>query len=191
MSAAHATDRDVADRTARAGGRGLTARTVALLAVLALALAALAAYQLQLRSDHRGLFTGHAGLGGLTDGERAAVTAAKVEIVNLQTMRRTSFDADFARAAEGMTQTYAVQFQATKTDLKAALDRVKRDTSADVSGAGLVSLKSNTATVIVSADLKRSDNGAAATTFALSRFQLTMKKVGSRWLLDQLSAVGL
>jgi Tfp pilus assembly protein PilV len=160
--------------------------------VAVLALLALAVVQLVLRADHRSLrSSGDAGLQGLSKDEQSAVNAAKQETINIQTYRQKSFDADFAAAVAGMTPAKATEWQARKTELKSGLLKIKQDSAATVSGAGLVTFAGSSAVVLVSSDSQRIDAKGTSTTFSQNRFQVTMKLTNGKWLMDDLQAVAL
>lgn len=170
---------------------GLPRPVATILAVAAVLLLALAAVQLVLAKNDRGLLSGHGGLAGLSKTEQSAVDAARQETINIQTYRLASFDSDFAAAIAGMTPAKATEWQARKTELKSGLVRIKQDSGATVSGAGLLSLSGDTAVVLVSSDSQRIDSKGQSTTFAQNRFQVTMKLVSGKWLMDDLQAVAL
>jgi hypothetical protein len=170
---------------------GIPVMAVVALAVLAALLLALAAVQTVLYLRHRGLLSGKVGLAGLSTREQSAVDAARQETINIQTYRIKSFDADFSLAVAGMTPQKATEWQARKSDLKSGLAKIKSDSGATVSGAGLVSMTSNSAVVLVASDSQRIDAKGTATTFAQNRFQVTMKLVGGKWLMDDLQSVSL
>jgi hypothetical protein len=133
----------------------------------------------------------HGGAAGLSGAEQNAVNAAKQETINIQTYRLKSFDADFAAALAGLTSTKATQWQANKSTLKSNLTSQKIDSGATVSGAGLVSFDGKSAVVVVSCDTQRTDSSGKSTTAAQNRFQVTMRLVGGKWLMDDLQSVSL
>lgn len=133
----------------------------------------------------------HAGAAGLTSGELAAVDAAKQEMINLQTYRRKSFDADFAAALAGLTSAKAVQWQANKATLKSRLTQLKQDAGATVAGAGLASFDGASAVVDVASDTQRISSAGKSSTAAQNRSQVTMKLVGGTWLMDDVQSVSV
>lgn len=133
----------------------------------------------------------HAGAAGLSGAENAAVSAARQEAINIQTYRRSSFDADFQAALNGLTTAKQTQWEANKATLKAQLTSQQIDSAATVSGAGLVSFTGKTAVVVVASDTQRVDAKGKATTTAQNRFQITMKLVNGRWLMDELESVSI
>jgi hypothetical protein len=133
----------------------------------------------------------HAGAAELSGAQNAAVSAARQEAINIQTYRRKSFDADFQAALNGLTTAKQTQWQATKATLKAQLTGQKIDSAATVSGAGLVSFTRDSAVVVVASDTQRVDSAGKATTTARNRFQITMKRVNGKWLMDDLESVSI
>jgi hypothetical protein len=133
----------------------------------------------------------HGGAAQLSAAENAAVSAARQEAINIQTYRRKSFDADFQAALDGLTTAKQTQWEANKATLKSQLTSQQIDSAATVSGAGLVSFDGNTAVVVVASDTQRVDAKGKATTTARNRFQITMKLVRGRWLMDDLESVSI
>ena len=160
--------------------------SVWLLAALAVVLLAASGVLATVRVSHR-----HAGAAQLTEAENAAVSAARQEAINIQTYRLKSFDADFAAALAGLTPTKRTQWEANKTTLKSQLTAQKIDSAATVSGAGLVSFAGNSAVVAVAADTQRVDSAGKATTIARNRFQISMKLMNGKWLMDDLESVSI
>jgi hypothetical protein len=157
-----------------------------LLAALVVLLLALTASLVTIRLGHR-----HSGAAGLSSAQQAAVNAAKQETINIQTYRLKSFDADFSAALAGLTSAKSIQWQANKSTLKSNLTSQKIDSGATVSGAGLVSFDGKSAVVVVSSDTQRIDSSGKSTTTAQNRFQVTMRLVGGKWLMDDLQTVSL
>jgi len=157
-----------------------------LLAGLAVLLTATATVLAVVRTSGR-----HAGAAGLSAAQNAAVSAARQEAINIQTYRRKSFDADFQAALDGLTAVKRTQWEANKATLKAQLNSQQIDAAATVSGAGLVSFAGNTAVVAVASDTQRVDSKGKTTTTARNRFQITMKLVSGKWLMDDLESVSI
>lgn len=133
----------------------------------------------------------HEGAAQLTSADNAAVAAARQEMINIQTYRLKSFDADFQAALGGLTSTKRVQWQANESTLKSNLTSQKISSTATVSGAGLISRSGDTAVVAVSSDTARVDAAGKSTVTAQNRFQVTMKLVGGSWLMDDFESVSI
>ncbi len=157
-----------------------------LLAAVVVVLVAVAVITAGLRlRDQRG------GAAALTGAENAAVAAARQETINIQTYRLKSFEADFQAALDGLTPTKRVQWEATKAQLKAGLTTQKIDSVGTVSGAGIISLSGDTALVAVASDTSRVDSKGKSTVAQQNRFQVTMKLIGGKWLMDDFEAVSV
>jgi hypothetical protein len=133
----------------------------------------------------------HSGAAALDSADNAAVSAARQETINIQTYRLKTFDADFQAALDGLTATKKVQWQANKTALKSSLTTQKIGSTATVSGAGLVSRSGDTAVVVVASDTQRVDSTGKTTTAAQNRFQVSMKLVKGKWLMDEFESVSV
>jgi len=131
----------------------------------------------------------NSGLEQLTKDEQRALNAARQQVINIQTFRRKTFEADFAAALNGMTEDRKKEFAAGKQRLLDGLNAAKADGGADVNGAGLVSFNKDTAVVLVSSDAHRTDDKGAVQPLGGSRFQLTMKLTNGKWLMSDLQAV--
>lgn len=176
----------VASAPPRPGARTVPQLLIWALAAVTVVLVALAVVVAGLRLRDQ-----HSGAAELTAAENAAVSAAKQETINIQTYRLKSFDADFQAALNGLTSAKRVQWQANESQLKSSLTSQKIDSTATVSGAGLISLSQDTALVAVSSDTQRVDAKGKATTTAQNRFQVTMKLVGGKWLMDDFESVSI
>jgi hypothetical protein len=126
----------------------------------------------------------HSSAAALDSADNAAVSAARQETINIQTYRLKTFDADFQAALDGLTATKKVQWQANKTAQKIG-------STATVSGAGLVSRSGDTAVVVVASDTQRVDSTGKTTTAAQNRFQVSMKLVKGKWLMDEFESVSV
>jgi hypothetical protein len=60
-----------------------------------------------------------------------------------------------------------------------------------VSAAGVVSFNSQQAVVVVSSDTLKIDSAGKSTTAAQNRFQVTMRLIGGKWLMDELQTVSV
>lgn len=168
----------------QAGNRGRASWwTAAALGAVAVLLAAGLGWLLVLRGEHAGP--------GLTAREQAAVDAASRDLINLQTFRRTHFDADFARAAGGLTGQLRTDFAAKQRALRESLDASKQDTAAEVTQAAFEQSKGSTALVLVAMNNYRVDARGRRTLFASGRFEVTMQLVNGTWLAGNLTSVGL
>ncbi|MHA3702657.1 hypothetical protein ACXR2U_10790 [Jatrophihabitans sp. YIM 134969] len=131
-------------------------------------------------------------IAGLTGQQQAAVTAASQAAVNLQTFRRASFDQDFANALASLTPDYGKeQFAPRKAELEKQLVAGKRDATATVQSAGLVSSTASQAVVLVVTNTVQTADDGTSTPFVFSRLQLTLQRIDGKWLVSDLKSVGL
>ena len=170
------------------GGAGRAARLVGavrrrpapLLGVLAVALAATSAV----------LWLGTRSAAADAADRAAVLTAARQEAVNLTSQDYRTVDADLGRMADGATG----QLRADLEQRAAAAKQVGVKNKAVARGvavdAGLVVFDGDSATVVVAVDSTVSSAGANATSRRY-RFQLDLARVGDRWLVADLTAVGL
>lgn len=153
------------------------------LGVVALVLAAVLGLLLVVR-DHRPN-------PGLSAQEQAAVDAASREMINLQSFRLAHFDADFSRASGGLTGDLLKAFTPKKAALRQGLATSKQDTAASVTQAAFEQSKGNEAVVLMTMNNYRVNSKGKQTLFNSGRFEVTVTKVGSRWLASNLTSVGL
>ena len=119
-----------------------------------------------------------------------AVTAADVEIANLLTFRRTSFDADYARALNGTTGQLRTDVAAKKSATRATLVHGGFDLSASVLASGVSSVSDAApSTVVVLADVRGTRSNSSAPT--LQHLKATVVQVGGSWKLSDVQNVGV
>jgi hypothetical protein len=130
-----------------------------------------------------------AGNSALTSDEQAAITAARIETTNLLSYSRKSFDADWNRAlagAGGQLKSDLVQDKQTTLD---QLTKGKFDVTATVTDAAIAGGDGKHGIqVLVVASGHRSNDPASAVP---SRIELTMTRIGGRWLATDLQGVEL
>jgi Mce-associated membrane protein len=153
------------------------------LSLVALLLAAALGALLVVRDHHANA--------GLSAQEQAAVDAASHEMINLQTFRLAHFDADFGRARTGLTGELLKAFSPRRAALHQGLMRSRQDTSASVTQAAFEQSKGNNALVLMTMNNYRVDAKGKQTLFDSGRFEVTVTKVGGRWLASNLTSVGL
>lgn len=170
--------------TSHAPNRSRAARrTATALGAVAVLLAAGLGWLFVLRGEHADP--------GLTGREQAAVDAASRAMINLQTFRRAHFDADYTRAAGGLTGQLRREFTSKKSALQRSLDTSRQDTAADVTQAAFEQSKGDAALVLLTMNNYRVDAGGRRTLFGSGRFEVTMQLVHGRWMASNLTSVGL
>ena len=129
---------------------------------------------------------------GLSSSQQAAIDAATQAAVNLQTFRRASFDQDFANALASLTPEFASQqLEPRKDALQQQLTSGGRDASATALSSGLVSSTASQAVVLVVTNTTQTADDGTSTPFVFSRLQLTLQYTGGKWLVSDLTSVGL
>jgi Mce-associated membrane protein len=122
---------------------------------------------------------------------RAAVlAAARQEAVNLTSQDYHTVDADLRRMADGATGQLRADLQQRTAQAKQVVVRNKAVARGMAVDAGLVALRGDSATAVVAVDSTVSSTGAG-TAGRRYRFQLDLSRVGGRWLVANLTAIGL
>ncbi|GGO86128.1 hypothetical protein GCM10011584_07730 [Nocardioides phosphati] len=120
---------------------------------------------------------------------RAAVSSAEHRLPALLSYRHDRLDRDLARAVDQTTGSFHDEYQelATRT-VRPTAERRKVDTTANVSGAGVVSASEDR--VVVLALLTQSTvTAGGAPVVSGSRVEVTLERVGDDWLLSALEPV--
>ena len=118
-----------------------------------------------------------------------AVTAARQEIINLDTLNHATIDRDLARVVEGATGTFKEQFTRAKADLKSLIVQRKSTSNGTILSAGVVRADTNTATVLVAVDRTVTDSTDPSGAVAHDRWRVDLEKHGGRWLVADLQPV--
>ena len=120
------------------------------------------------------------------------MSAAGTEIVNLQSYRRASFDADYQRALDGTTGALHSDIAAKKQDTKDALTKGKFDTSAKLVSKALGdtvnSGKDHCYVVLVVVSGYRSNLPSVPVQSTLA---VTVLNIGGKWLASDVQSVGI
>jgi Mce-associated membrane protein len=128
---------------------------------------------------------------GLRASEQAALDAASREMVDVQSFRLAHFDADFARATNGLTGDVRKALTAKKQSLESGLKTSKHDTSATVTQAAFEETKNDNIVVLMTMNNYRVDAKGAKTLFGSGRFEVTVSRVNGTWLVSDFTSVGL
>jgi Mce-associated membrane protein len=124
-------------------------------------------------------------------GTRADVlAAARQEAVNLTSQDYRTVDADLRRMADGATGQLRDDLEQRAGQAKQVVVKNKAVTRGVVVEAGLVAMHGDEATALVAVDsvISSGSTGSASRRY---RFQLDLTRVGGRWLVSNLTAVGL
>jgi Mce-associated membrane protein len=133
--------------------------------------------------------------GGRSAGAAAAtradvLAAARQEAVNLTSQDYRTVDADLRRMADGATGQLRDDLDQRTGQAKQVVVRNKAVARGVAVEAGLVAVHGDSATAVVAVDSMVSSGNAGAATRRY-RFQLDLTRVGGRWLVSNLTAVGL
>jgi Mce-associated membrane protein len=126
----------------------------------------------------------------LDSARSAAVTAARQEVVNLDSLSWDTIDADLKRVLDGATGTFKDQFSRAQNDLKPVVVQRKSESSGMVLFAGVVRADTDTATVLVAVDRTVKDSTDPSGAVAHDRWRVDLEKHGGRWLVSDLQPVG-
>lgn len=152
-------------------------------AALCLVMAVLVAVLTQRESDARAV--DHA--------RHDALLAAPRIVRDVLSYDYRTMDADIAQARRDTTGAFAQQYDAYATDLESKAVANRAIVQAQPQAPGIVSASAHRVVILVFVDqvsVRQPQASAQPTTSAAqSRVQLTLQKVGSRWLLVALSAV--
>jgi Mce-associated membrane protein len=119
-----------------------------------------------------------------------ALAAARQEAVNLTSQDYRTVDADLRRMVDGATGQLRADLEQRSAETKQVVVKNKAMARGVAVDAGLVVLDGAAATVVVAVDSTVSSTGAPAANRRY-RFQLDLTRVGGRWLVANLTAVGL
>jgi Mce-associated membrane protein len=119
-----------------------------------------------------------------------ALAAARQEAVNLTSQDYRTVDADLRRMADGATGQLRADLEQRGADAKRVIVKNKAVARGVPVDAGLIAMNGDQAAAVVAVDSTVASTGATATTRRY-RFQLDLTRVGDRWLVVNLTAVGL
>jgi Mce-associated membrane protein len=118
-----------------------------------------------------------------------ALTAARQEIVNLDSLDHATIDADLKRVVDGATGTFKDQFSRAQSDLKSLIVQRKSVSAGTVLYSGVVRADTDTATVLVAVDRTVKDSSDTSGAVAHDRWRVDLEKHSGRWLVSDLQPV--
>jgi Mce-associated membrane protein len=135
-----------------------------------------------------------AGTGALTDaGSQQALTSARSAVAAILSYDYRSIGSDIAAAKADTTGRFAQQYAGTAPQLLSEATQVKAIVQATVGSTGVVSATPTDVVVLAFVDQAtvRETPGKKTPTTRIdqSRVEVTMTKVGTRWLVSSLSAL--
>jgi len=129
--------------------------------------------------------------GGLAPAQQRVVDAATIEIKNIFTYARKTFDADYQRALSGATGDLAADLKSKMATLLSQMTDGKFDLDGAIIGSAFEQIQGDQAVVLVSAQGYKLPDGAQRELASAARFEVTLLKVGDKWLASGLTSVGL
>jgi len=121
----------------------------------------------------------------------AVLAAARQEAVNLTSQDYRTVDGDLRRMGDGATGQLRADLEQRSAQAKQVVVKNKAVARGAAAEAGLVALGRDQATVVVAVDSTVSSAGVRTPVARRYRFQLDLSLVGGRWLVANLTAVGL
>jgi len=129
--------------------------------------------------------------GELTSSEKRAVIAASLELKNVLTYSRKTFDADYARALNGATGKLRDDLASKKALTLKALTAGKFDLQGQVTEAAFEQRSGNSTVVLLSATGYTVGADGTPVPKSIDRFELTMTDVKGKLLMSDFRNVGL
>ena len=129
--------------------------------------------------------------GGLSASEKRAVTAAKLELINVLTYSRKTFDADYTRALDGSTGKLRDDLASKKAAFLKAMNVGKFDLLGKVTEAAFEQRSGKSSVVLLSATSYTVSADGTPVPKTIDRFELTMTDVKGKLLMSDFQNVGL
>jgi hypothetical protein len=131
--------------------------------------------------------------GALTSDQQHAVTAAATEAVNVLSFSRKTFAADFARALAGTTGALKSDLEGKKATTLSTMTSGKIDLHATVAQSAYEGTDSSTHHILVLVTVNgfNTNDQGVSTAPTPQRLEMTMNKVGSKWLASDIESVGI
>ncbi|HYT10618.1 MAG TPA: hypothetical protein VEL73_08150, partial [Mycobacteriales bacterium] len=119
------------------------------------------------------------------------LSAAKQEAVNLTSQDYRTVAVDLRRAADGATGQLRTDLDQRRAQTEQVVTKGKVVAKGAAVDAGVVAVQADSATVLVAVDSSVASSAAATPTSRRYRFQLDLTRAGDRWLVANLTALGL
>jgi Mce-associated membrane protein len=151
---------------------------VSVLVVLAIAASVLLAVVAQRQAHHN----------AVNAARKDATAAARAETAATLTYDYRHLDADFAAAERGLTAKFRASYaQTTASSVVPLATKTHAVSSATIAASGVISASADSAQILVYADQTVQNNLLKATSrLDRSVVEVSMVKVGGRWLIDNL-----
>ena len=118
-----------------------------------------------------------------------AVDAARTEVVNTLSYRRSDFPDDLQHALDGATSPLREQLQSSAPDVRAAMTAGNYDMSGTVSETAVVRADPETVTLMIAAEQTRTVDGASQPTVIQHRYEVTVTRTETGWAASRISSV--
>lgn len=128
---------------------------------------------------------------GLSAVQLQAVDAAKLQVKNMLTYSRSTFDADIARTEAGASGGLLSDLEKQKDTLKSQMTTGKFDLQGVITAWAFEESAGQNYSVLVSAQGWKIDSSGNRTLQTRARFEVTMNRSGGKWLASNLQSVGL
>lgn len=131
----------------------------------------------------------NAGLPPGSPGLRAAAEAGRSEVINVNSYRRSNFDADYRRALAGAGGPLRTRLQASAAGTKAALRTGNYDLSGAVTSIAVESAAPTSVVLLIAATGLRVAPDGTRTSVSDVRFEVTVHLTSGTWLTMQVTPV--
>jgi hypothetical protein len=123
--------------------------------------------------------------------EQAAMDAARQTVINQFSYSRKNYDSDFQRALDGTTGSLHSDILAEKAKILSQMNAGKFDLTASVSDTALASSDGKTQANVLVYFTAYIVNASGTAPNTVTRFSVTMQKVGNKWLASDAQNIGL
>ena len=117
------------------------------------------------------------------------VKAVRAEVLALTSISATTTDKQIGELLDGMTGHLRGEFASQADAFRQAMVQSKVQSRGRVVAVGLTSITARRASAVVAAVARVSNSGTAGEQERSYRLSLTLKKVGARWLVDDMEFV--
>ena len=118
-----------------------------------------------------------------------AVDAARTEVVNTLSYRRSDFPGDLQHALDGATSPLREQLQSAAPETRAAMTAGNYDMSGTVTATAVVRADADTVTLMIAAEETRTVDGASQPTVIPHRYEVTVTRTETGWAASRISSV--
>lgn len=119
------------------------------------------------------------------------LNAARQQALNMVTLDARTVDRDYEQMLAGTVDPLRADLEKNRAAAREALARSKGVSSGTVTDAGLVELRSDTASAVVIVDAVQTNTVTRASLSHRFRFQLDLTRQGERWLVANLESVDI